>query len=478
MPGIRPYYEPENKNIQEIADDERLARVRAIENGWQYYNGNHHRPLKVFEGERDDNIIINLVGGAIDKTVEFIGIPTLTLEGGTDNVIDPTGRVEFVKSPEQEALDMLVDASDLPSLIPDTLVGGAVSGHNFWRIVIDVDENGDYIAGPNNLPYLMLLDARHVVVFWDITNPKRVLYYQLQWQVGDEKYRQDILPGWMLPDDFNIGVRPLDSEWVILQYVMRKGKSKFEFESGAVWQYPFSPIVQFKNRRKPHSFYGESDMRDAGINDAYNFVFSNTGRIIKYHAHPRTIGTGMDARDVETTAIDGFYTVMNENAHIANLEMQSDLQSSMRMIEMLRQNFFSQMRVVDVSTIKDRLGQISNFGVRMMFDDMVKMIEDKRARYGDNGLGEAFRRMLAMLNIFVDGVLIEWEDPLPVDYRELVETIEKEQALGLTSKQTLAKDLGRDFNKEQDQIEEERNIETENRVNTIIGMAQRGINGQ
>lgn len=470
MPGIPPIYEPDDKHINQLADDERQARINMIDENWRYYYGEHHKPLVVRPGERDDNIIINLVGAAVDKTTEFMGIPELSIVGGVDNVV-VDGRINVQKSPEQELLDAIVDRSELEMLLPDTITSGAISGHNFWRIAVDSDENGGVVSAQHP-PYLMLLDARFVTVFWDAMNPKQVLYYRLQWEVGDVGWRQDIVPGYLVGENLPISVN--DDEWVIIEYVKKARKVKFEFERAEIWHYPFSPIVQWKNRRKPHSFYGDHDLRDTSLNDALNFLASNTARIIKHHAHPKTIGTGMSMQDVAETAVDGFFTVENEQARIENLEMQSDLQSSMAMIEMIRSNFFSQMRVVDISGMKDRIGQVSNFGVRMMFDDMLKMIGDKQSRYGERGIAEAFRRMLYMVGVDVDDILVTWDDPLPMDRKELVETAEKEKNLGITSGQTLASDLKRDYVKEQKQLEEEAQITTDSTIDLITRISQAG----
>ena len=88
-------------------------------------------------------------------------------------------------------------------------------------------------------------------------------------------------------------------------------------------------------------YYGDPDLVRPELNDALNFVASNTMRIIKHHGHPKTIGTGMRASEVQETAVDGFWSVPNPDAKIANLEMQSDLGSSMAFLQLLQQWFFA-----------------------------------------------------------------------------------------------------------------------------------------
>ena len=48
-----------------------------------------------------------------------------------------------------------------------------------------------------------------------------------------------------------------------------------------------------------------------------------------------------------------------------------------------------------------------------------------------------------------------WPDALPTNRLELLQGLQIEQSMGFTSKQTLAKDAGRDFELEQEQQEEE-----------------------
>lgn len=474
MPGIPEIYKPNDKDINEFADKERVARQKLINDNWRYYWGDHTKPLDVQPGGHDYNIIMNMCDMVIDRFVEFVGIPRLSLAGGIDNVVGDDGRTVVEKTPEQEMLEALVKESAIEELIPDTLTSGAMAGHNYWKIVVDTDEMGNADISEDNLPYLVLIDPRYITTFWDMTNPKRTLFYRMEWTIGNTVYRQDTVPGWLLPDDMTFEIA--DDQWAILEYV-QKANGKFEFDRGAVWGYPFAPIIAWKTRRKAHSYYGGHDMGAKNINDGYNFVISNTSKIIKHHGHPKTILFGANADQLQTIAPDELWTIENEDARMQSVEMQSDLQSSMNFASNLRDFFFSKMRVIDVSTIKDRLGQITNFGVKMLYNDMLKNVEDRRGRTAKFALNVAFKRMMYMMGYEIDGIVTEWSDPLPIDRKELVEVIEKEQAIGFTSNQTLAKDLGRDFVKEMEQLREESEIEIDDRVAAVIRLAESGVNG-
>jgi len=164
-----------------------------------------------------------------------------------------------------------------------------------------------------------------------------------------------------------------------------------------------------------------------------------------------------------------------KDSNIFNLEMQSDLASSMNMLQKLEGAFFNAARVIDTSTIQDKLGQITNFGVRMMFSDQIEATQDKRERYG-MGIAEAFRRMLVIRGLTVDEPpAAVWDDPLPMNRIELITAAAQEKQLGVVSKQTLSDDLGRNFAVEQERMAEETNTAGEAFGNVLEQAAERGL---
>jgi hypothetical protein len=118
----------------------------------------------------------------------------------------------------------------------------------------------------------------------------------------------------------------------------------------AVWMYDFSPIVDCQNLPAPGEFWGQSDLEDdvLEIVRAINFIASNTARIIRFHAHPKTWGRGFMAKDLRI-GVDETIVLPGENAELHNLEMQSDLASSLRYLDMLRQALHEISRVPEVS---------------------------------------------------------------------------------------------------------------------------------
>jgi hypothetical protein len=436
MPAVLAKYDPNDKDINALADKERLERQRLIEDNWRWYDGDHPDTLKVESGEKNDNLKFNLTGRSADKGVEFIQVPKrYELPGNPD--FDTV-------SADQEALNELY--SLYQDQFDEQVLDGWVGGHVFWKLFFDGD-----------MPAMALIDPRYLTVFWEQNRGSRAraLWYRMRWTVGEKEYMQDIVPRWLtVVDKAEEGEL---SGWLILDYEQIKGSNRWELTDSDPWDYDFPPMVEVRNKRRPHKYYGVPQITKSvtALNYGINFVASNTGRIIKFHAHPRTIGVGVDPASVNTTSIDGFFTIP-EGAEVKNLEMQSDLQSSMEFQKKLETELFASVRVVDTAAIKDKLGAVTNFGLRQIYNDQVEMSEDKRKSYGE-GMGEALRRMLVMAGYAVEKAPVAvWGEMLPTNRLELLQAAQIEKNLGTTSDETLAQEIGRDYDAEQQKLADEK----------------------
>ena len=484
MPGVLPVYDINNKSANEAGDTERKARLALINERWAYYNnGFVNLPLKVRPGKLNDNVILNLTAQAVDQEVAFFAPkpPTFVVPGGMEREPGADGRLEVVLSPEQEAVNNFLKANEFDEQINDIGLSGFVTGHNFIRLY--APDNNDAISA-DNPPRMTLLDPRLVTAFWDISDIRRVLWYRLTWEMpsGDGKTvyrRQDIVPSWLLPTE-NTEAEEAESvdeaasevTWFIIEYQSKTNLQWVEVGRDE-WEYTFPPIVQWKNAYAPHEFYGRSDLRHTAISDAVNFIASNTARIIRYHAHPRTIIKGLDGQGLKETSVDGMWEI-GESGEVFNLEMQSDLGSSLSYLDMLRKTFFTQMRVLDIASTKDTVGQLTNFGVQMLYKDMLDNISTKRSAYG-SGLAEACRRVLEMMG-FIGAPKPEdkWAEPLPTNKLEVVTALEKESALGLVSTQTMQEDLGRDPITEAERMDDEKARGADNTADVLDRITRAG----
>jgi hypothetical protein len=202
-------------------------------------------------------------------------------------------------------------------------------------------------------------------------------------------------------------------------------------------------------------------------------VASNINRILKFHAHPRTFGTGLNAEDIKETAVDGFWSVANEQAQIKNLEMQSDLGSSMAYLAFLQSSFYTQHRAVDLSSVADKVGQLTNFGLRTLFHDAINKLSTKQELYGA-GLAEMCRRIGILVGVDWGLPSVRFEDALPFDKTEVVAGVKEQLGLGLISKQTASEILGNDWAREQERLALEKD-NAQGALGEAIANAMRGF---
>ncbi len=439
MPAISPSYpldDPVARTlVDQLGDDERVRRKADIDRAFAYYEGRHRLPLRTEPDGSNSSVVLNLVGQALDDMVDFMGTPRLEIPGAITRAAGEDGRLLITRADDQRLLDDWWQRHGLAEFVVDLTLSGFIAGHVFVRLHLDADGQ----------PAADLLDPRAVTVFWDSANIHRPLWYRLTWQSGDSLLHQDIVPNRLLPLERRAPGSAADG-WQILEYESLNG-AVMTLRAQDAWNAPFAPIVEWKNRHAPHQYYGRADAR-LDLNDAVNFTASNVGKILRHHAGPQTIVTG--ARLDERTRT-GPGTIINDlpaDAKVYNLEMQSDLASSLAYLDKLEARFFSAMQVVDLGTVKDRLGQITNFGVRMLFIRMTNLIAARRRLYG-KGLSAVSSAVMALYGRPVADIDALWPDMLPANRLEQVQALAQERALGLVSRQTASADLDRDFDAEQ-----------------------------
>lgn len=477
MPGIQPGYPIHDASamqvIDQAGDDERVTRKAEIDRAFAYYDGRQRLPLKAEPDGSNASVILNLTGQALDDMVEFMGLPRLDIAGGRRLMKAADGRIGATVSAAQRALDRWWDETDQAEFVIDAALSGFIAGHTFVKLYVDdgqgAPESPDD-SGSEGAPKAALLDPRMATVYWDAANVNRLLWYRLSWQVGDTSYRQDIVPNSLVAPADQAGDSGSDG-WQIFEYAATAG-ALFRLTGQDGWPWPFPPLVEWKNRHAPHAYYGRTDVV-IPLNDAVNFTASNVAKILKHHAGPQTIVTGARL-DAQTTTGPG--TIIHDlpaDAKVFNLEMESDLASSLAFLDKLETRFFSEMQVVDLSSVKDRLGQITNFGVRMLFIRMTNLIAGKRRLYG-RGLERVSAAILAMQGLAVERVDAVWDDMLPANRLEQVTELKTEREIGVVSKESASADLGRDFKTEQAQIALEKSDEAKVAADALATLGNSG----
>lgn len=424
MPGAT-IYDPKNKDIREASDKELQERRKLIEQNQKYYDGKMAKPLK----DDKDNVLLNLCRQVVDETVAFLvpDMPSFEIDN------------EFTVSDDEAWLADQWQKNGGATLLQSMAVNGSLGGQVFSRV----------IGGEGDNHKILNLPPENVVKFWDVDDTSRVLWYEIHWTERSggayiqktKKWRQDIV--W------------LGSDWEIITYHEGANRGSWvEFERVNHGS-PLGPLVDWQHLTRANEPYGEHELPHKGLNDAVNAVASDIKSILRYHAFPTTVGTGFEADKLEQTSVDGFLTVANENAKVYNVEMQSDLSSSMNMLDILTRRFFSQSRVVIVSGGPDAFRNMTNLGIKAAFMPMIAKNEQLRRNY-TRGIQEINKRLMMFSGIDIETeVGVEWGSALPMDEREEIANIQQLMAMGIMSKETAAGRMGLNWFNENQKILDE-----------------------
>ena len=168
----------------------------------------------------------------------------------------------------------------------------------------------------------------------------------------------------------------------------------------------------------PNSFSGISDIEQhvLSVNYAINFVLSNMARIIRVHAHPKTVATGLGANQQLALGVDDILVLPSEKADVRVVEMQSDLGSTLEMYKRLKEILHEVSRVPEVATGKvDNIGALSGVALQILYQSLVEKTATKQLLYGDM-LTEVCLHAMEIGGIReTHSILIHWPDVLPKD---------------------------------------------------------------
>ena len=424
-------YTPDDVALQKAAAAELLDRRTMIDEALRYYEGKHREYLKTDDGI-NDNVRRNLWKEAKDREVSFLFPKMVGLSLDQDELDDT--------SDEKWLLDAWEENGGA-ELLNELALWGALAGHVFAR-VMEPKPGEEY-------PCIYALDPSNVLVFWKADNKREVLWYSIYWASGKTEYRQDLVEN------------ERTEGWMIYQYSRERNdntqtESTWGRTTATPWGYPSPPIVDWPHIRRPREYYGSNEGELIALNDALNRKSSDISRILRFHASPKTVGTGFEADEVVPTAIENFWTIDEADAKVYNLEMQSDLISSMRYVEFLEAGFRSEHRTVVLKGAAADFQRVTDMGVRTIFKDMLDKMAQLRLTYG-RGITRLCKtlRYVGKQPNPEQKPKVAWPDPLPSNPTEKIAVIKDELDLGLVSKQTAATDMGRAWKVEQERIDAE-----------------------
>jgi hypothetical protein len=412
--------------LEPLLGQEYVKKHGEIDTRRNYRRGIHKAPIK----SADDAIIVNFIGLQVDRSVAnlFGKEPSFDLPGESD-------------SPTQIYIDEVWRANRKQNLLKQLATYGAEAGTCYVKILPD----GALSKDGKLIPRLVVIDPSTVTIDALPEDVETIFRYTIAYAIGERAVKQ------VTEHDAETGY------WNITDYESIKG-GKWTITNEQVWEYDFAPIVYWQNLPEVGSVYGRPDITAdlIDLQDKINFVSSNTAKIIKYHAYPKTWARGFTNQARVQWGVDDMVTTSDPNAMIQNLEMQSDLSSSLSFIRYLRQSMFDIARSVDIDSLADKLGSLTNFGLRVLYQDALSKLEEKRGLYGE-GIVEINHRLLELAGApDTDGGEVVWPDLLPANETEVALAIKTDLELGLVSKQTAAGMRGYVWEDEEERMSGER----------------------
>jgi len=407
---------------QQIAGYLQSAQLKEMLEVQRYYEGYHPPQLKTKMGQADDNVALNWLGLSIDRAVSM-------LMGGGVEFSFPEGEED-----KAEYIDNVWNVNKRGILLHDTALDGALFGTPYLKIIHD--GIADPFSGAT-YPRLVLLDPKLMRIVVDPRDKSRVMEYVMEYVYTKNGKEMNYKEVTRRANEQDFEDNQQRDTWIVEEFEFYNQWVKISAEE---FPYEFPPIHHWKNLPSIHSVYGMSDIGQViNAQDKYNFVQSNNVKITRYHAHPKTWGSGFTKTDKTSWGADEMVTISSPDGKINNLEMQSDLSASRSIAADLRQAIFDLTRQVDISSVQDKVGQLTNFGLRLFYADSLAKVDTKQELYSE-AFSEINRRLLIMRGWEGENSRpgeVVWGDSLPVNVADEMAIDKTAIDMGIVDKQTV-----------------------------------------
>ena len=425
-------YTPDDPDLRKAAEKELLARRMDCAKAWDYYDGRHKPQLKVTPGKVDDNVVINQWKQGKDREITFLfpKMPGFELDENIDT-----------ESEDEKWLRAAWEFNRGKKILRRLAKYGGMTGHIFARVMPS--------DAPEGYPRVVALNPANMLAFWKADDYEERLWYEIYYSVGEAEFRQDIVK--------------TETGWTIYDY-KRKWKEQnlpdeqtvtWEFVKETPWEFVRGPIVDWQHIDRPGQFYGDNEASLLPLQDKVNKVASETGKILRYYASPKpVIRSDSEPKKIQDWGIDDAW-LLPRDSEVGNLEMKSDLASSVAFGQMLVDAMKAQQRVVVLTGSAADFQRVTNLGVQTVFIDQLAKTDELWEQY-EPGIADLCKTMLC-----VGGK--EWDrqikatrsSPLPTDPKETMDVQKDELEQELVSKQTIMRERGRNPQMERKLIDEE-----------------------
>lgn len=443
--------------MRQAASQYDLSRVEIMRKAILAYNDNSTKPLKVDATTGiDDNVQINYSRTIVEKGVAFLFGETLKIEITKPKRKGQAGAVETDdENPAEDYLDDVWPEDIRGEDFIDLATNGGQTGHVWAQIVIE-----------NGRPRVVVQDPLNLSAVWDERDIRRVEKYTAQWPSFDEHNRSIVR---------RQTVTRQGATWLIEDFYSYSDGSTWHRDGDAVvWRYEFAPVFQVKNLPNANVFYGSADLNLCvlRLNHYINRVDSLINKIIRIHAHPKTVAYGITEDQLEISS-DGILFVDEFEAELKNLEMQSDLTAAQTFRDKMRGALAEVSHVPEITTGKtDNLGTLSGRAMAILYGPLIDQTKKKRLLYG-RFIKDIVRALLVIGGHAVASkeIVLRWGAMLPADDKEAAETALIKKQIGFST-DTLIQELGGDPDTER----EKRALDI-NDTGAIIGAAFDGGRG-
>lgn len=428
------------------------ARNRAMNRARTYRQGSQPKPIRTKEGQTDDNIIVNFVGLIVDRAT------ALLFGEGVEFDLPGEGETE-----QEKYIKNVWKANKKSELLSDVSDYGAT----FGTPVFQIRPNAVQMDG-ELYPEVSCIDPRFFTIVPEPENYRSVKMYVIEYTFTDggvtKTRRREIIP--VKAVDPDTGTETVVS-WKIDSYVTKEN-GRLEFENTEEWDFDFPHVLPFKNLPEAGTPYGRPDVTEdvLHIQDAINRVMSSTNKAIRLTAFQRLWGKFLKNNDKVSMGMDNILSVDNKDAELNAIDAGSNFEGMIAFQQELRDALFTISRSSDPSAAKDKVGQLTNFGLRILYKDALDKLKTKRELYGE-ALRELNRRLLILNDMEGDPGEVQWKEPLPQNESELIAGYKFDIEQGLASKETISEKRGYDSEQEQERIQAE--METSNQNNENIG---------
>ena len=402
-----------------LNDQSAVSRYSEIEHNRAYASGEQKKMLYVTPGKTDDNVTVNVIGLIVDRWVSWLF--------GREIEFDLPGEED---SQEQIYIDGVWDANKKSILLHKLGENGTVAGTTYLKIL-----DGEQ-------PRLIAIDPKFVQIDTDPEDVESVIRYTISYTVGDYEIKE---------------VSELDNgKWTVTK-VTKKGawKTVEDLE----WKYDFPPIAHCQNLPAIDSPYGIPDITASArkLQDSINLVASNINKANRLHSAPQLWGHNLNTFKEIDSGPNKIIDV-GSTGDLNSLQM-SEMVGSSNFLQWLVKQLYVTTRTIDLDSLADKLGALTNFGLRVLYEDTMTKLETKRSLYGDM-LKEVNRRLLVIGGFSnTDPGDIHWEDVIPSNETEKVASLQALKNLGVVSNETIAMQMGLDYAAEQDKIAKDKTSE-------------------